>query len=160
MDAKGLARTTNIPLNNINAKDKTAKKPTNANSATATAARNASQAATAATSTVETDTKNSSAEIHNPSERGLTGNNYQRRNRDEAEMTDEMISNAVDEANKALSGTSFRLSYAVHESTNMVMVKVYDSDTQEVIREIPAESRLDIFAKVLEMSGLILDKKG
>jgi flagellar protein FlaG len=39
------------------------------------------------------------------------------------------------------------------------MVKVVDSETGEVIREIPPEKLLDMFANMLELAGLIIDER-
>jgi len=77
----------------------------------------------------------------------------------EAEVTDAVIYHAVEEANRALAGTNFSLGYGVHEATNRITVRVYDDESGEIIRELPPESRLDTLAKVLEMSGLILDDR-
>jgi len=70
------------------------------------------------------------------------------------------ISNVIDQANKALEPSSFRLIYNIHEATNNVMVTVVDSKTDEVLREIPPESKLDIVARMLEFSGILFDGKG
>ena len=75
----------------------------------------------------------------------------------ESEVSDAAIARAVSEANKALEMSNFRLSYGVHEATNVIMVRVYDFKTEEVIRELPPESRLDALAKIKELSGLVLD---
>jgi flagellar protein FlaG len=77
----------------------------------------------------------------------------------ENDITESLIGRAIKEANQVLAPSNFRLSYAVHSDTNKVMVRVYDSDTQEVIREIPPESRLDSMARILEFAGLIFDRR-
>jgi flagellar protein FlaG len=76
----------------------------------------------------------------------------------ENDITDSLLGRAVVEANKALElKNTFSLSYEVHDDTNQVMVRVYDSNTEEVIREIPPESKLDTLAKILDFAGLIVD---
>jgi len=40
-----------------------------------------------------------------------------------------------------------------------VRVKVLDSETNEVIREIPPEKILDMVAKMWELAGLIVDER-
>ena len=75
----------------------------------------------------------------------------------EAEVADVTIARAVDNANRILAQTGFRLSYGVHEATNIITVRIYDVETEEVIRELPPESRLDTLAKILEMTGMIFD---
>jgi len=66
---------------------------------------------------------------------------------------------AVKQANKALEGTNRRFEYSVHEQTKTLMIKVINSDTDEVIREIPPEKILDLIAKLWELAGLIVDEK-
>jgi len=81
------------------------------------------------------------------------------RERPEIEVTDVMINRAIADANRALEPTNFRLSYGVHEATNVITVRVYDAESEEVIRELPPESRLDVLAKIMELSGLMLDNR-
>lgn len=72
-------------------------------------------------------------------------------------LTDEMFDKAVEEINKHISFINRRFEYEIHEGTNKVMVRVFDSSTDKVIREIPPESRLDAIAKMWEMSGIVVD---
>jgi len=39
------------------------------------------------------------------------------------------------------------------------MIKVINSETDEVIREIPPEKILDLIAKLWELAGIIVDEK-
>ena len=52
-----------------------------------------------------------------------------------------------------------QLSFKYHEDTNRISITVTDSDTDEVIREIPPEKALDMLAKAWEMAGLLVDEK-
>ena len=54
---------------------------------------------------------------------------------------------------------SVGLSFAQHEDTGRTIVEVMDRDTQQVIRQIPAEDILDMAAKMEEMIGLLFDEK-
>ena len=74
------------------------------------------------------------------------------------EISEARIAAYVNEANRALEASNFRLNHDVHEATNTVMVQVVDSDTNEVLRELPPESRLDAIAKMLELAGLLFDE--
>jgi len=74
-------------------------------------------------------------------------------------VTDAMLNIAIDQANQTVQ-PPFKLSYKVHEATNKIIIKVLDSSTDEVLREIPPESRLNSLAKIMEFAGLIYDKKG
>ena len=66
---------------------------------------------------------------------------------------------AVKQANKALEGTNRRFEYSVHEQTKTLMIKVINSDTDEIIREIPPEKILDLIAKLWEQAGIIVEEK-
>ena len=76
----------------------------------------------------------------------------------EENVTDAMLDRAFEEANRALAGSSFSLSYRMHEDSNRIMVTVYEANSREVLREIPAESRLEIYARIMEFVGLLFDQ--
>jgi len=69
------------------------------------------------------------------------------------------ISEAVRKANKALEWAKRHFEYSIHEQTNTFMVRVYDSETDELIREIPPERILDLVARLWEVAGLIVDER-
>lgn len=77
----------------------------------------------------------------------------------ELPMSDKVIINAIEKANRAISGANRKFEFSIHEKTKEIMVKVIDSDTNEVIREIPNEKILDMVAKMWEMAGLIVDER-
>jgi len=52
-----------------------------------------------------------------------------------------------------------RLSFGYDEESDRVYVQVIDTDTGEVVRQIPPERMLEMLAQVREMIGLILDEK-
>jgi uncharacterized FlaG/YvyC family protein len=76
----------------------------------------------------------------------------------EEDVNDQMLDNAIAEANKAIPNNAFSLSYGVHEPTNRITVSIYSPDTGELIRELPPESRLDTYARISEFVGLLFDK--
>ncbi len=65
---------------------------------------------------------------------------------------------AIERANKTLVGINTNFKFSIHEDTKAIMVKVINSETQEVIREIPPEKILDMVAKMWELAGLIVDR--
>ncbi len=73
--------------------------------------------------------------------------------------SEEEVKAAIGSVNKAINTYDRRLQFSVHEATNLVSVKVIDTNTDEVIREIPPEKILDMVAKLWEMAGIIVDKK-
>ncbi|EKE06199.1 MAG: hypothetical protein ACD_19C00051G0001 [uncultured bacterium] len=51
------------------------------------------------------------------------------------------------------------LKFSIHERTKKVMVKIIDSEKQEVIKEIPSEKDLDAMAELWDLSGIFVDKR-
>lgn len=77
----------------------------------------------------------------------------------EIPISEKIVIDAIEKANKAISGASRRFEFSIHEKTKAIMIKVLDSDTNQVIREIPPEKILDMVAKMWEMAGLIVDER-
>ena len=67
------------------------------------------------------------------------------------------IRKAVDEINKKAHNSE--AVFGIHDATNRVTIKIVDKDTKKVLKEYPPEKTLDMIAKVLEMAGLLVDKK-
>ncbi|CAH2211902.1 flagellar protein FlaG [Tepidibacter aestuarii] len=67
---------------------------------------------------------------------------------------------AIEKANKELVGTNTHLKFSIHERTKQIAVKIIDSETEEVIKEIPSEKILDMIADMCERSGIFVDQKG
>lgn len=73
--------------------------------------------------------------------------------------SEEDIKTAIGNVNKTLNPYDRKLEFSIHEATKLISVKVIDTNTDEVIREIPPEKILDMVAKLWEMAGIIVDKK-
>ena len=52
------------------------------------------------------------------------------------------------------------LQFSVDEASGQTMITVKDETSGKVIREIPPKEMLDLAAKIDEMIGLLLDRKG
>ena len=76
-----------------------------------------------------------------------------------APLTQDVIEKALEQINKSLSSYNRELNVSVHEKTKTIMVKVVDTVEKKVIREIPPEKILDAYAKMLELTGILVDKK-
>lgn len=72
---------------------------------------------------------------------------------------EKVILETIERANKAVQGVSTCFKFSVHKETHEIMVKVLNSETNEVIREIPPEKVLDMVAKMWEMAGIIVDER-
>ena len=75
------------------------------------------------------------------------------------EYKNDALEKIIGDLNKKINIAGRELVRSIHEKTGQVMVKVVDTDTGETVREIPHEKSLDMLAKILEQSGLLLDKK-
>jgi len=80
-------------------------------------------------------------------------------NNDNMQVTEEQVIKAIEQANKSLELTQTRFEFSIHEKTKEIIVRVYNKETGELIREIPPEKILDIVAKIWELAGLIIDEK-
>ncbi len=75
----------------------------------------------------------------------------------------ETVQEAISVANEAMRISNRHLQFRLHEGSGRYQVKVYDSDTDEVIREIPAKSMLEFSANIRKMLndavGILVDEK-
>lgn len=71
----------------------------------------------------------------------------------------EKLEEAVKQANKATDAVNVSLRFSIHEDTDRVQVQMIDTNTDQVVREIPAEKVLDLVGKIQEMIGLMVDEK-
>lgn len=67
------------------------------------------------------------------------------------------IDSAISSMNAQMSKT--KCSYAYDEATKRITIKVYDEDTEELIREIPPERSLEVLQRVWERAGIMVDEK-
>lgn len=81
----------------------------------------------------------------------------------EQNVSAEQARAAVEDLNKQVKQANpirhTQLSFKYHDDTNRISITVTDSDTDEVIREIPPEKALDMLAKAWELAGLMVDEK-
>lgn len=74
-------------------------------------------------------------------------------------ISERAVRDAIARVNKAIAGANRQFEFSVHEKTNRVMVKVIDTDTKEIVREIPPEKILDMVAQMWEMAGILVDER-
>lgn len=77
----------------------------------------------------------------------------------EMEWSKEELMAAVEQANQALKHNNRRFDVSVHEGTDIIMVRVFNSETDELIREIPPEKILNLIANLWEMAGIVVDER-
>ncbi len=72
--------------------------------------------------------------------------------------SEQTVKQAISDINKKIN-TNTIAEYGYHDETNRVTIKLVDKDTDEVIKEYPAEETLDMIAKVWELAGMFVDEK-
>ena len=75
------------------------------------------------------------------------------------EANGRLVRMAVEKANKQMSIRETSLRFETHEKTGDMIVRIVDTNTKEVIREIPSEKILDMVANMLEMAGILVDER-
>lgn len=68
------------------------------------------------------------------------------------------VEKALKKLNKFLEDEPVHAEYSVHKDLNVIMIKIVDDTTKQVIMEIPSEKILDMVASMCKQVGLI-DKK-
>ncbi|MFC5401747.1 flagellar protein FlaG [Cohnella soli] len=65
----------------------------------------------------------------------------------------------VKELLQSIQGSDTQVERSVHKETKQIIYKVTNKVTGELIREIPERKLLDMAAKLMKLSGLIVDEK-
>lgn len=68
------------------------------------------------------------------------------------------IGTQVRRANNALAAFDVQAKFSVHQGTGQIMVRIENTETGELIREIPPEKFLDLIAKMRELTAGVVDK--
>lgn len=66
---------------------------------------------------------------------------------------------AVHEANKTMKAIDANLQFAVDPETNMTVIKVVDTSSNTVLRQIPAQEMIDIAQALGKMKGVLLKQE-
>lgn len=84
--------------------------------------------------------------------------NAQKEEQQERKPSDNTIRQALKDMNKKLNNNTIA-EFGIHEGTNRIMIKIKNKDTDELIREVPAEKTLDLIQKAWELAGILVDEK-
>ena len=76
------------------------------------------------------------------------------------QATNEQLKKAVDEINRAMQQSGRNLQFSVDSATDRVVVRLTDTETGEVIRQIPSEETLEIARSIGQFQqGLLLKQQ-
>lgn len=67
------------------------------------------------------------------------------------------LDSAISTVNSRITKT--RCEYSYDEATKRVSIKVFNKDSEELIREVPPEKSLEMLQKMWELAGIIVDEK-
>ena len=95
-----------------------------------------------------------SSNDHNRIEAPVRGNSTLNRTVNMGNVTE-----AIEKMNDFLSPTRRNLKFELHDKLERYYVSVVDSNTDEVIKEIPPKKFLDMYAAMAEYMGILVDKK-
>lgn len=102
------------------------------------------------TTTEKVKTKDSNTET--------TVSNQEKEEKRNGKATERQISKAIEHANNSQNKRTY-CQFSLHKEINRVAIKIVDEESDEVIREIPAEESLEMVEKMWELAGMIVDKK-
>lgn len=68
------------------------------------------------------------------------------------------LDQAIENLNNQLQSSQTKLGFSIDSETDIVMVKVINKETGELVRQIPAEAVVRLAAKMDDLKGLLLDE--
>jgi flagellar protein FlaG len=74
-----------------------------------------------------------------------------------APLRPDEVKKTVEELNEAMQTVGTALSFSVDKETGRTVVKVLDSKTGEVIRQIPAEEMVRVSQRIAKLVGVLFD---
>jgi flagellar protein FlaG len=77
----------------------------------------------------------------------------------EKELSKDDLEKVVRGMNESLKPLNTSLKFELHEELKEYYVKIIDSQTQEVVKEIPSKKVLDMYAAMTKFIGLLVDQK-
>ncbi|HWT73660.1 MAG TPA: flagellar protein FlaG [Mobilitalea sp.] len=77
----------------------------------------------------------------------------------EKTASEKQIKDAITNVNNKLREHLTRLEFTYHDDIKRISIKVIDSETDKVIKEIPPEDTLEMIEKIWKLQGLLVDEK-
>lgn len=77
----------------------------------------------------------------------------------EQSVSKEKLQQAVDSVNEFLQMNHSESKFVLHEGLDRYFVQVVDTETEEVVKEIPPKKLLDAFYEMQKLVGMIIDEK-
>ncbi len=78
---------------------------------------------------------------------------------EEKRIDENAIKRLTGKFNEVLSILNTRLKFSIHEGTNTIVVQILDSESGEVLKEVPSTKFLELVTKLGEYVGFMIDEK-
>lgn len=78
---------------------------------------------------------------------------------DEREINASDIEKAAEKLNKLFEDKNTHVEYELYGKSKKMTIKIVDSNTKEIVREIPPKKLIDMVDKLCELAGLFMDEK-
>ncbi|NSL51796.1 flagellar protein FlaG [Calidifontibacillus erzurumensis] len=78
---------------------------------------------------------------------------------EEKQIDKKKLEEIINSMNQFLVPTQTSIRFELHEELQEYYVTVIDSETDEVVREIPPKKMLDLYASMKEFIGVLFDRK-
>ncbi len=73
-------------------------------------------------------------------------------------LADSELKKIIDQSNAALKQISSSLEFSQEKSTGKTLIRVYDRDTKELIRQFPTEEMVVIAKQIENLKGVLVDQ--
>jgi len=77
-----------------------------------------------------------------------------------AELDPGAVREMAEKTQAYLDDLRIKLEFEVYEETGDMVVRIFNRETEELLREIPPEDLLELHHKVAELRGVLFDEKG
>ncbi|AZR73896.1 hypothetical protein BBF96_11150 [Anoxybacter fermentans] len=104
--------------------------------------------------TAEVKKDNQEIMITNDNQKQLNFTLFKEKDKDSLKQSLNEITKGLNEMVKIFNR---KLDFVIHEDTKRLLVKVIDTETDKVIREIPPEELLDLVARMRETFSIFID---
>ncbi|WP_335808434.1 flagellar protein FlaG [Halobacillus litoralis] len=78
---------------------------------------------------------------------------------DTTDKQKEKLKQATEDMNEFFKAVNTSLLFQFHDKLEEYYVTIVDSDTEEIVKEIPPKKMLDMYASIAERLGFIVDEK-
>nr|WP_319492662.1 flagellar protein FlaG [uncultured Desulfobacter sp.] len=78
---------------------------------------------------------------------------------DKQQMSTEEVKDVVESFQEMSETIQTKLSFSVVEENNKIVVKIFDKESEELIRQFPSEEMLSLQDKMSDLAGFLFDQK-